>query len=118
MKRFNCFTVFLVILALVSISACATVSIQPKPWDQMSAKEKSLFFIQTYNQQYKDTMAMAQRTDLTDAQKQIVAKKKEILTKAWPLIKLYDSTVTSGGVPSPRDEQQIYNLITDLSKLL
>ena len=104
--------VFPAIIALLFFG-CATLS-NTASWNTKSPKEKSLYFIKTYNQQYDDTMFMAKSPNLTEAQKQVVRTKKKILTNAWPAIHLYDSIAANGGVPSPEQEQVILNFINQL----
>jgi len=100
------------IIALAFIG-CATLS-NTAAWGDKSPKEKSLYFIQLYNQQYDDTMFMATNPNITDAQKRIVVTKKNMLTKLWPMIRTYDSIAANGGIPSAADEQAILVLINDL----
>jgi len=83
-------------------------------WSEKSPKEKSLYFIQLYNQQYDDTIFMATNPNISDAQKRVVAAKKNMLTKLWPMIKVYDSIAANGGIPSVEDEQAILVIINEL----
>lgn len=94
-------------LALL-IFSCATTG------TQMSLKGKAAMMLSTYNSQTQQTLIMSQRTDLTEAQKVVVRKKKAIIMKLDPLIKAYGTLVQSGGIPSPSDEQAIYTLIDEL----
>lgn len=80
----------------------------------LSAKGKATMMLATYNSQTAATVAMSNRTDLTEAQKEVVRKKKKIIEKLDPLVKTYGMIVANGGTPSADDEQAIYNLIDDL----
>ena len=66
-----------------------------------------------FNAQYQDYLNMAKRTDLSDAQKEILRKKKPILEKLQTLIPLYDSALQAGRV-TPTQEQDIYDLLNSL----
>jgi hypothetical protein len=117
MRFFRVFRPLGILIAIAILSGCATMSITAKPWGQMTPKEKSSQFIQTYNTQYQDTMFMASNPNITEEQKWIVRTKKAILTKAWPIIKVYDAVAAGGGVPSPQDEQAILELINQLATM-
>ena len=71
---------------------------------------------QFYISQSKDYRAMAADPTLTDAQKNILRQKKPLLDKLGALIPLFDSSV-SMGTPNMDQQQQINNLINQLSKL-
>ena len=100
------------LLASCSLFSPGTTTSVKTPYEQ--AKDMGLYFNQTYNGQYVDTMEMAKLPNLTQAQKDIVLAKKDILTKAWPLIKAYDAIVKNGGIPSLQDQQTINGLINQL----
>lgn len=110
MKRAKYLLGFLVIAL---IAGCATVGV--KPWNERSPQEKSSYFMAIYNKQFQDTLRMAETPNLTEAQKNIVRKKKEILGKLWPAIQYYDSIVVRGEVPSVLNEQAILDLINRLA---
>ena len=102
-----------VVLAFI-VASCGTLNIGMKPFNQMTAKEKSTYFMGVYNKQYADTMAMAAMPNLVEQQKKVVRAKKDILTKAWPMIQAYDAIAVGGGTPSPAAEDAINNLINQL----
>lgn len=110
MRKFKIIGISLLVVMI--LGACATLGV--KPWAERSPREKALVILQTYNSEYQNTMTMALRTDLTDAQKQIVRTKKEILTQLYPLVKVYLGVVEAGGIPSAMNEQEILNLIDQL----
>jgi len=83
-----------------------------------SVFEKSIWMMHVYNSQYMDYKSMTQMPNLTEAQKEILRKKKEILMKLWPLINTYNQIVDKGGVPSATQEQMITNLLNQLSTLV
>jgi uncharacterized lipoprotein YajG len=117
MRNRKTLQILLLLVLAVFLAGCATVGITAKPWSQMTPKEKSVQFIQTYNTQYENTMFMASNPNITDAQRVIVRQKKAILAKAWPLLKLYDAVAAGGGVPSASDEASILNLIDQLATM-
>jgi len=106
-------TALLALLAF-TLAACGTLNIGMKPFNQMTPKEKSTYFMGVYNKQYADTMAMASMPNLVEQQKKVVRAKKDILTKAWPMIQAYDAIAVGGGTPSPAAEDAINNLINQL----
>lgn len=104
----------IVIIFLVGFFFGGCASIGVKPFSEMTPKEKSLFFMSTYNREYENTMAVATKPDATPTQKEMVKKKKEVLDKVWPLIRLYDWTVSKGETPGSSLETDILNFIDQL----
>lgn len=100
------------LLASCSLFTPVPTTVQKTPLEK--AKDMGLYFNQTYNAQYRDTMEMATTPNLSQAQKDMVITKKALLTKVWPLIKAYDAIVKNGGIPTINDEQAINNLINQL----
>lgn len=105
-----------VLVVLVFLSGCAWLfPTGTKPYEQMTAKEKSVYFMSIYNKQFDDTMSMATTPDLPDTAKQVVKVKKELLTKVKPLIGAYDLLVAGGGIPTAQQEADIIALINQLA---
>lgn len=104
-----------VLLILVFGLGCATLGV--KPWGERTPKEKALVFLQAFNAQFADTMAMAKNPSLTETQKEIVRVKKIALKEIKPLIEAYDAIVVAGGVPSMELEQKILDYINRLVML-
>ena len=100
------------LLMLVFLSSCTALGM--KSWAERSPKEKALAILDAYNAEFQNTLNMALKPNLTDAQKQVVRQKKAVLTQLYPLIQLYLGTVEAGGIPSVKDEQAILNLIDQL----
>lgn len=124
MKRFYKVDLLLMALLIVIFSAgiygCGT----------MTPKKQLVMMYGTYNAQYSQYMTATgyvmdeqgvwvKTTNpvLSEDQKKILRKKKEILTQMYPLIKVYDSMVV-GTVPySSATEQELMNLIDQLATL-
>jgi len=106
-------------MALGSISGCITLGSPdgPKRITEMTPKEKGAWFLGVYNSQDRDYRNMVVRTNLTNDQKNILRKKKEIMTEVYPMIKTYTIYIDSGAVPTKVVEDQIINLINDLTAL-
>lgn len=81
---------------------------------KLSTTGKAAMILATYNSQATDTVAMSNRPNLTESQKDVVRKKKELFLKLDPKVKAYGRLVKRGGVPSIKDEQDIYNIIDEL----
>lgn len=107
------------LLIFVAFLLCAcTTGMVAKPWQDMSQKERALYFVKTYNMQYEDTLAQAKRTDLTEAQKTVIRNKKEVLTHVWPMVKIYVDLVDKGGIPAPEDEAAIMSMLNSIVTLV
>lgn len=104
-KRLLILVVLLMVVGL--ISGCALNQ-------KVTKKDQLLYMYKVFNAQYQDYLSMAKRTDLTDAQKDVLRKKKPILEELQVLIPLYDAALTSGRV-TPNQEQQIYDLLNSLN---
>ena len=106
---------FGVALILGLMAACATLGL--KSFGDMTAQEKSLFFLKNYNSTYANTMTMANNPNVNLEQKEIVKAKKAILSKVYPLIQAYDLVVKGGGVPSEADEAAILDFMDQLAAM-
>ena len=98
------------VLLLFLLASCSLLA-GSKPWGERTPQEKSVSFMQFYNSQYKDTMAMATNPASTPEQKRMAMEKKAILKQLWPLIGAYDSYASGGPISSPGLEQQIIVLM-------
>jgi len=105
---------FICLLVLVFLSNCATLGIGQKPWAERTPEEKSLAVLESFNTQFSDTMRMALRKDLSEAEKEIVRTKKAILKEAKPFIESYAAIIEAGGIPSSLDEKKIMEYIEKL----
>ena len=67
-----------------------------------------------YNSIYADTMSQATNPDLTEEQKVIVRKKKELLQKAEDVIKTALRFTKLGQLPSTDDQQAVLDFLNEL----
>ena len=104
------FVPFILITALVG---CATLGV--KPWNDRSPKEKASYFISIYNKQYNDTLRMANSPDITPSGREVVRRKKSLLTKMYVAVGTYNDIVVKGEIPTFFDEQAILDLINQLA---
>jgi S-methylmethionine-dependent homocysteine/selenocysteine methylase len=103
----------LLVLAFM-LAGCSWMVSGSKNFTDMTPKEKSTYFMGVYNKQFTDTMAMASLPSLSEDQKKVVRVKKDILTKAWPMITAYDAIAAGGGTPAADAEAAINSLIQQL----
>ena len=75
-------------------------------------------FMQGYMAQVSDYTQQSSRTDLTDAHKELLRHKRDILVQVYPLIKTYDQYVQSGQVPTAEMQTSILNLMNQLEGLV
>lgn len=103
------------ILALVLLGGCATLGANaPKPFFQMTSKEKVVYAQEIYIKVYDDTMFMGKNPNLTPAQLKVYRVKKELLTEAWQVIYGYKVILEVGNTPTPAQEQELLQLINRL----
>lgn len=99
-----------------------------KSLNDMTHKERATYMLATYNNQYDDYMittgyskgaddiwVKTTSPDLSEDQIEILQKKKKILTKVKPLIRVYLMLTEGGATPDAETEQQILALLVDLS---
>lgn len=112
---------FTAVLMILAVQACGV---------DMTPKKQLTMMYGVYNSQYTQYMVTTGYTMdevgqwekktspvLTDDQKKILRKKKEILTQMYPLVKIYDSMVV-GTIPySSATEQELLNLVDQLATL-
>lgn len=110
-KRIN---VVVLIAFLLAVLGCGGQS-QIKPITEMAPKEKATWMLGVYNAQYKDYQQQAAMADsLTEEAREVMRAKKEILTKVYPLIKMYNGYVDTGVLPDKEVEEQIITLLNSL----
>jgi hypothetical protein len=117
-SRFLGLLVMLLAVAFMSIALIGCPTNNIKTFDEMSAKEKATFMMSMYNKQYSNYQTQAAKPELTEAEREILRKKKKILSEVYPLIELYMSYVDSGAVPSTETEQKIINYLDQLAVLV
>ena len=122
MKRlYKPIVLFSILLFLSAFMACAT----------MSPKKQLTMSYGIYNSQYTSYMTdtgyvlndsgeweKLNTPELTDDQKDLLRKKKKILTQMYPLLKVYDSMVVGTTPYSDKTEQELLNLIDQLAALI
>ena len=96
------------ILSLIAIIGC------PKP-TTMTAKQQATIWLNIYNAEYEDTMTVMSSPNSTPAQRSVGAKKKDVLTRIWPLLQLYTNIIDGGGTPSEQTTKQLIHLINELT---
>ena len=110
---------FILLIILAFLAGCITLNVnKPKPISEMTPKERGAWFLGVYNSQDKDYRNMVGRLDLTNDQKKVLRDKKKIMTKVYPMIKTYNTYIDSGAVPTKEVEDQIIQLINDLTGLV
>lgn len=104
---------------LIMLGGCALLQ-QPgwKPFQDMTPKEKSVFFIKAYNTQFDDYQYQSSLPDLSEDQIKVLRVKRDLLTKAYGLISVYNTIVTSNGLPTPEQEANLYKMINDLALMV
>lgn len=99
----------LVIPLILLLNGCATL---PKT---LTAKQQMTIWMETYNQEFDDTMNVMMNPQASEAQKNVARQKKQILIQLWPLLKAC-SIIADNGQEIPQDEVvQINNLINQLT---
>jgi len=117
MRRTIKVSVAMVLLALM-LAGCATTGLVTP--DKMTPQGKAAFVLQLYNNADSNYRAQFAATPvpMADDMKQYFRTYKAVLEGAAPVVDLYASTVKSGGLPTPDQEQQILTIIYKLQAML
>ncbi len=111
--------VSLLLVLAIALAGCATVGAPAgKSFVDMNPKERSLYFMGWYKAQFQDASSMgtlAQQGKLSPGQVEVYRAKRKILIQAKPLIEAYDTIAAGGGIPGADKEQEILNLINQLT---
>ena len=80
----------------------------------MGPKEFAVYINQAYVSSYDDYLMQVQRQDLSEAQKDVLRKKKQVLTEVWPQIRLYNRYINTGVLPEQELKDTIIKLLEKL----
>ena len=78
---------FALLAVLVMVSACATTG------QTITAKQQGIIWGSTYISEYDSVKDVLSSSTSTVAQRELAVKKKDILSKAWPLIKDFNAPI-------------------------
>lgn len=108
---------YLIIFALL-LSGCVTTGLVTP--DKMNPQGRAAFVLQLYNNADTNYRAQFAATPapMAEDMKQYFRTYKAVLEGAAPVIDLYATTIKSGGLPTPEQEQQILTIIYKLQALL
>ncbi len=84
---------------------------------ELTPKRQGVIWMGIYNAEYDDCMYIMNSPSATSGQKQMAQKKKVLLGKIWPLLKIYVSVIDGGGTVSLEDTQTLTVLINQLTAL-
>ena len=117
MKK-NVRIVTVMLIALVALMGCATQGLVTP--DKMTPQGKAAFVLQLYNNADSNYRAQFAATPapMADDMKQYFRTYKAVLENSAPVIDLYVTTVKSGGLPTPDQEQQLLTIIYKLQAML
>jgi len=106
------------LIALVALMGCATQGLVTP--DKMTPQGKAAFVLQLYNNADSNYRAQFAATPapMAEDMKQYFRTYKAVLENSAPVIDLYASTVKSGGLPTPDQEQQLLTIIYKLQAML
>jgi len=85
-------TVILTFL-LIAVVGCASLTSLVDKVKSMTAVEAAVWMTSVYNAEYDSYVTDAAKTDLTDAEREVLRVKKKLLIAAYPLIDAYVESV-------------------------
>lgn len=104
----------------IAIAGCATVQNPPDNPAQTAlqkAKLTSVYFLETYKAQFKDTEAMGKMAvegRLAPGQLEVYRTKRSLLIAVKPKIDMFADLVSKGTIPAPGREQEINDILNNL----
>lgn len=105
MRRFAIVAVFML------FSGCALIS----KFQEMTPKQKALWFMRAYNAEYMDVLSQAQYYDLMPANAQQVLRwRAKLIQELYPLIGSYVLKVENDIEPTKEEENAITDLLNRL----
>jgi len=105
------YSIPIILIIVLSFAFIGCAGMQAK-----SSKEKVIMFQQFYISQYDNYQKMTEKPEvLTEEQKVVLRAKREMLVNLEKAIKAYELVVDSGMPPSQSDEQEIYDLIDQIT---
>jgi hypothetical protein len=119
MNRSSCVVCMMVLLFLMSlfVVACPTNNGQMTSFSEMTTKDKASFIMSTYSKQYDSYLALYNRGNLTDAEKEVLKSKYDLLGELYPYINLYVGYAEEGAIPPETTEEVLLELINRLVSL-
>jgi hypothetical protein len=106
------------LLVAVALSGCAWIKDTTKDIQEMTPKEKATWMFGVYNAQYADYIQASLLPGLTEAEKEIMRRKKDLLIMVYPLIGAYDQLQVQGKPSAPDAEAKIFGLLAQLEHLI
>jgi len=117
MKRKVILSVFMVVFALGLVNCSPKAPPETMYTPQERAERNAAAWLHIWNSQFEDHKYMSGLPNLTNQQKVILNRKADLLGKSKPLLDSYVRVVRSGGMPSTMDEQQLTQLMNELSQM-
>ena len=108
---------------LILLTGCMASMQNVKSYGQMTPKEKAGFALSIYNNaagEYLWQYQISKKEDgsLSDSDRERLKKYWNALDKAWKPIKIYDTYISAGTLPTQEMEDELVAIIRTLSLLL
>lgn len=87
------------------------------PYEELTPRQRIVYMMGIYNMQYENYKAKAAMPGLTQGQKNMLRKKRALLTDVYPMIQAYDLYINAGNMPDEGMESEIMNLLDALERL-
>lgn len=112
--------VSVMLIVLVALTGCTMGQQNLKSPADMSPKERAVFSMMLYNNAWDNYQAQFAATPqpMSAKMKNYFQAYKEVMVTAEPVVRLYDSTVSAGGLPTAEQEQALITLIYQLQAML
>jgi len=123
MKKFNSVLIrevygdilIVLLMSLVVLSGCATMGLSSDPL--LAAKQQGIIWGSVYNAEYKDVESVMNNKASTPEQITMANKKRAILVKVHPWLKMYKKATDKGNLPTTENTEALINLINELTVL-
>lgn len=114
MKQLRINIALFLVLAFV-FAGCATMGLSSDPL--LAAKQQGIIWGSIYNSEYKDVESVMNNKASTPEQITMANKKRAILVKVHPWLKMYKKATDQGSIPTAENTEALVNLINELTIL-
>ena len=114
MKQYKVSAVLMILFAFVLVG-CATTGLSTDPL--LAAKQQGIIWGSIYNSEYKDVESIMNNKAATPEQVAMANKKRAVLVKVYPWLKMYKKATDQGSIPTAENTEALVNLINELTVL-
>jgi len=118
MMHSRAITLTVVLVVAVMLLGCPYFQKQATTFQQLNTKQKLTWAMGVYNAEFADYQFKSSLADLTDSERKVLQKKRDVLVQLHASIETLDKLYTATQMSDATQEQAILALITELERLV